>query len=168
MGATNPQLATVRSRMFEPLEPRDVAGEIHRVALDGIAPARTRLLTRGGGTDAWMLDEADVVVLLGPEGGPPEEVAAVAREAGAAFGATRELCSAAGVSWSHHVGLYGRPVAPRVLIAVGVPGDFEHVTGFVKAGVVVTLPEASWPADVQVAADTAVLAELVNRVAELV
>lgn len=168
MGSTSPQLATVRSRMFEPLEPRDVAGEIHRVALDGIAPTRTKLLTRGGGTDAWMLDEADVVVLLGPEGGSPEEVAAVAREAGAAFGATRELCSAAGVSWSHHVGLYGRPVAPRVLIAVGVPGDFEHVTGFVKADVVVALPEAAWSADVQVAADAAVLPELVNRIAALV
>jgi electron transfer flavoprotein alpha subunit len=158
----------VRSRMFEPLEPRDVAGEIHRISPDGLPPARTRLLERRGGTDAWRLDEADVVVLLGPDGGDPEEVAGVARAAGAAFGASRQLCASAGVPWSYHVGLFGRPVAPRVLIAVGVPGDFEHVTGFVKAEVVVALPRAGWQADVQVDAEPSVLGDLVNRIAALV
>jgi electron transfer flavoprotein alpha subunit len=168
MGATNPQLATVRSRMFAPLEPRDVAGEIHRVALDEVPRARTKLLRRRGGTDAWRLDEADIVVLLGPNGGPPDEVAGIAREAGAAFGATRDLCESGAVPWSYHVGLYGRPVAPRVLVAVGVPDDFEHLTGFVKADVVVALPEADWTADVHVRADATVLPQLVRRLAELV
>jgi electron transfer flavoprotein alpha subunit len=168
LGRTNPQLATVRSRMFAPLEPREVAGEIHRVAFEGIAPARTKLLGRRGGTDAWRLDEADVVVLLGRTGGPPDEVAQISRESGAAFGATRDLCASGAVSWSYHVGLYGRPVAPRVLIALGVPDDFEHLTGFVKADVVVALPEASWEADVHVNADWRALAPFVNRVAALV
>ena len=168
LGATNPQLATVRSRMFEPLEPREVTGEIHRVSPDGLPPARTRLLERRGGTDAWRLDEAEVVVLLGPGGGEPEEVAELTRQAGAAFGASRELCASAAVPWSYHVGLYGRPVAPRVLIALDVPDDFEHVTGFVKAGVVVAVPEAAWQADVQVSAAPDSLRELVNRIAALV
>jgi electron transfer flavoprotein alpha subunit len=167
LGSTNPQLATLRSRMFEPLEPRDVSGEIHRVALDGVPPARTTFLGRRGGTDAWRLDEADVVVLLGPGGGAPDEVARIARDAGAAFGATRELCESGSVSWSYHVGLYGRPVAPRVLVAVGVPDDFENVTGFVKADVVVTLPQAAWSADVHVEADSRTLPELVNRIVAL-
>jgi electron transfer flavoprotein alpha subunit len=153
--------------MFEPLEPRDVSGEIHRVALDGVPPARTTFLGRRGGTDAWRLDEADVVVLLGPTGRPPDEVAEIAREAGAAFGATRDLCSSGAVPWSYHVGLYGRPVAPRVLVAVGVPDDFENVTGFVKANVVVALPQAAWPADVHVDADWRALPQFVNRIAEL-
>jgi electron transfer flavoprotein alpha subunit len=168
MGSTNPQLATVRSRMFEPLEPRDIAGEIHRVAPDGIPPARSSFLVRRGGTDAWKLDEADIVVLLGPGGGPPDQVAQIAGETGAAFGATRDLCMAGSVSWSYHVGLYGRPVAPRVLVALGVPDDFEHVTGFVKADVVVAFPEASWPADVHADADWRALPQFVNRVAALV
>jgi electron transfer flavoprotein alpha subunit len=168
IGATNPQLATVRSRMFAPLEPREVAGEIHRVALEGTPPARTKLLGRRGGTDAWKLDEADVVVLLGPDGGPPEDVAQVAREAGAAFGATRDLCASGAVPWSYHVGLYGRPVAPRVLIAVGVPADFEHLTGFVKADVVVALPDTDWPADVVLLQDWQALHRLVPRLAAVV
>jgi len=168
MGATNPQLATVRSRMFEPLEPRDVAGEIHRVALDGVPPARTTSLGRRGGTDAWRLDEDEIVVLLGPTGGPPAEVMQIARETPAAFAATRKLCATGAVPWSYHVGLYGRPVAPRVLLALGVPDDFEAVTGFVKADAVVALPQASWPADIHVDADWRVLPQLVNRVAALV
>ena len=168
MGATNPQLATVRSRMFEPLDPRDAAGKINRVAPDGIAPARCGFLGRHGGTDAWRLDEADVVVLLGSGGGPPDEVAQVTRETGAAFGATRDLCMAGPVAWSYHVGLYGRPVAPRVLVAIGVTEDFEHVTGFVKADVVVAFPEATWPADVHADADWRALPQFVNRVAALV
>jgi electron transfer flavoprotein alpha subunit len=167
MGHTNPQLATVRPRMFDPLEPREVAGEIHRVALDERRPARTRLVERGKEFDAWKLDEADVVVLLGPNGGPPGEIALIASETGAAFGATREVCAAGSAPWSHHVGLYGRPVAPRVLIALGVPGDFEHLTGFVKAQVVVALPEAGWPADVHVPGSWHALPQLVNRIAAL-
>ncbi len=167
MGRTSPQLATVRPRMFDPLEPRDAGGEVHRVALEEHRPARTRLVERGEPGDAWKLDEADVIVLLGPQGGPPREIAQIARDTGAAFGATRELCAAGDVPWEHHVGLYGRPVAPRVLIALGVPGDFEHLTGFVKADVVVAVPDAGWPADVVLEADGRSLPELVNRVAAL-
>jgi electron transfer flavoprotein alpha subunit len=167
MGRTNPQLATVRPRMFDPLEPREVAGEVHRVALDDRRPARTRLVERREQHDAWKLDEADIVVLLGPDGGSAAEIASLARDAGAAFGATREVCAAGHVPWSFHVGLYGRPVAPRVLIALGVPGDFEHLTGFVKAGVVVSVGADGWPADVVLDAEPTALAELVNRVAAL-
>ncbi|HZC29224.1 MAG TPA: hypothetical protein VE269_05745 [Gaiellaceae bacterium] len=32
--------------------------------------------------------------------------------------------------------LYGRGIAPRLLVTVGVPGDFEELTGFVKAHVI--------------------------------
>jgi electron transfer flavoprotein alpha subunit len=155
--------------MFEPLEPRDVAGEINRVALAEPRPARTRLVERSDELDAWRLDEAELVVLFGPDGGPPAELAPIARETGAAVGATREVCAAGGLPWSYHVGLYGRPVAPRVLIAIGVPGDFEHLSGFVKADVVVALPEASWPADVHIRQESGeTLPLLVQRLAEFV
>ena len=165
MGRTTPQLATVRPRMFEPLEPRDVAGEVHRVAGSGLRPARTKLAERGEPLEAWRLDEAELVVLVGPDSGPLDEIAPVARESGAALGGTREVCSAGLLPWSHHVGLFGRPVAPRVLVAVGVPGGFEHLTGFVKAGVVIALPDAGWPADVVLLQDRQVLRELVPRLA---
>jgi electron transfer flavoprotein alpha/beta subunit len=168
MSRTNPQLATVRPRMFEPLEPRDADGEVHRVDLDRPGPARTRLVERGAEVDAWKLDEAKLVVLVGPDGGPPEELARVVSATGAAVGGTREVCAAGGLPWSRHVGLYGRPVASRVLIAVGVPGDFEHLTGFVKADVVVAVPEAGWSADVHLRQGVESVAPLVQRLAEFV
>ena len=118
--------------------------------------------------DAWKLDEAKIVVLVGPDGGSPDELAAIARETGAAVGGTREVCAAGGLPWSHHVGLYGRPVAPRVLIAVGVPGDFEHLTGFVKANVVVAVPETGWSADVHLRQGAEAVPALVQRLAEFV
>ena len=168
MSRTNPQLATVRPRMFEPLEPRDVDAEVHHVNLDRPGPGRTRLVERGAEVDAWKLDEAKIVVLVGPDGGSPDELAAIARETGAAVGGTREVCAAGGLPWSHHVGLYGRPVAPRVLIAVGVPGDFEHLTGFVKANVVVAVPETGWSADVHLRQGAEAVPALVQRLAEFV
>jgi electron transfer flavoprotein alpha subunit len=40
---------------------------------------------------------------------------------------------------NRQIGLTGRAVAPRLYIAVGVRGAFEHVVGSVKAGVIIAL-----------------------------
>jgi electron transfer flavoprotein alpha subunit len=147
MGRTTPQLATVRPRMFEPVEPRDNAwAEIQRVALARLVEPRTRLVDRRNGraSAAYRLDEAEVLVLVGPEAASADsvtEIEALAERAGAAVGGTREVCEAGWLPLNRHIGLYGRPVAPRLLVTVGVPGDFEHLTGFVKAGVILALNE---------------------------
>src|SRR5919199_774403 len=66
MGATTPQLATVRPRMFELLEPREERAEVERVDLDDLPEPKARLVDRRAEA-ALDLDEADVVVLLGPD-----------------------------------------------------------------------------------------------------
>ena len=137
MGNTTPQLATVRARMFEPLETRDMEAPVERVALDDLPTPAARLVER---TDqpARELDEADVVVCLGSEL-PPDDIPraqALADAAGASVGATRAVCERGDLPRNRQLGLFGRPVAPRLLVAVGVPGDFEELTGFVKAGVI--------------------------------
>jgi electron transfer flavoprotein alpha subunit len=132
MGSTTPQLATVRPRMFSRLEPREAVADVERFELDGLPEPRARLVERRA-APAFDLDEADVVVLLGPDA-PPDF-----RPEGAAIAGTREACERELVARNRQVGLYGRAVAPPVLVAVGVPGDFEQLTGFVKAGVVVSI-----------------------------
>jgi electron transfer flavoprotein alpha subunit len=82
---------------------------------------------------AFDLDENDVVVLLGPDA-PAGWTAE-----GVAVGGTREVCVQGVLPGNRQIGLYGRPVAPRVLIAVGVPGDFEQLTGIVKSAVIVSV-----------------------------
>jgi electron transfer flavoprotein alpha subunit len=157
MGATTPQLATVRPRMYEPLAPSDSArAEVRRFELDPLPEPRTRLLERRplDGRDGHALDAATVVGLAGPELGKEgvRELESLAAQVGATLGGTREVCDAGWLPRQRQIGLYGRSVAPRLLIALGVPGDFEHLSGIVKAGVVVAINERA-DAPMQSAAD---------------
>jgi len=132
MGSTTPQLATVRPRMFSVLEARDETAKVQRFELDTL-PGPRSVLARHRPAPAYDLDEHDVVVLLGPD------APAGWAPAGVAVGGTREVCARGDLPGNRQIGLYGRPVAPRVLIAVGVPGDFEQLTGIVKAAVIVSV-----------------------------
>jgi electron transfer flavoprotein alpha subunit len=154
MGATTPQLATVRARMFEPLEPRDAEPVIERFDHDVSDPGVTLLAREPA--PARDLDAADVVVCLGPELSSEEaaEAQAVAERSGAAVGATREVCARGDLPGNRQIGLYGRPVAPRLLVTVGVPGNFEQTTGFVKAAVIAAV-NADAAAPMQRSADVA-------------
>ena len=164
MGATTPQLATVRPRMFEPVEPRrDAAAELHHFRLEELPTPRTRLVEQpsGDGTRAYELDEADVVVGIGAAVGGEEAVPEIERLAaplGAAVGGDRAACTAGLVPSSRQIGLLGRPVAPRLYLAIGAAGDFEHLTGIVKAGVIVAL-DAATQSPMVAASDFAILGD---------
>jgi electron transfer flavoprotein alpha subunit len=146
MGSTTPQLATVRARMFEPLEPRDVDPTVDRIDLGGLPNPRARLIERKD-VPARDLDEADVVVCLGSELASEDISRAreLAERAGAAVGATRTVCERGDLPRNRQLGLFGRPVAPRLLVAVGVPGDTEELTGFVKARVLAAVNHGEAP-----------------------
>jgi len=152
MGATTPQLATVRPRMFDPLPPRDAAPTVERFDL-GRVPEPTGQVVRRVAAPARDLDEADVVVCLGSELQSEDIPRAreLAETAGAAVGATRTVCDRGDLPGNRAIGLFGRPVAPRLLVAVGVPGDTEELTGFVKANVVAAVNHG--PAPMLTAAD---------------
>lgn len=159
MGATTPQLATVRARMFDLLEPRDDAeARVERLAAGGLPRPTLRLVERREEerTAAYRIDEADVVVCAGAGlADDPDAVAElerVAAETGAAVGGEQAVCDAGLLSRNRQIGLFGRPVAPRVYVAVDAVDGFEHLTGFVKARAVVALGTAI-PADVVVPGD---------------
>jgi electron transfer flavoprotein alpha subunit len=145
MGATTPQLATVRTRMFKPLEPRDVDAKVERFA--GDLPQPVGRLVERKAAPARDLDEADVIVCLGSELSSEDIPRAreLAEAAGAAVGATRTVCQRGDLPTNRAIGLFGRQVAPRLLIAVGVPGDVEEQTGFVKANVIAALNHGEAP-----------------------
>jgi electron transfer flavoprotein alpha subunit len=132
MGSTTPQLATVRPRMFGVLEALEHTAKVERFELDTLPDPRC-VLVEHRPSPAFDLDEHDVVVLLGPD------APAGWAPAGVAVGGTREVCARGELPGNRQIGLYGRPVAPRVLVAVGVPGDFEQLTGIVKAAVIVSV-----------------------------
>jgi electron transfer flavoprotein alpha subunit len=126
MGRTTPQLATVRPRMFDVLEERDVGAEIEQFVVDALPEPAARLVDESLAS-AYDLDEADVVVLLGPDA--PARLDA--RKA--AVGGTRERDD---LPANRRIGVNGRAVAPNILVALGVPGDFEQTTGVVKSTVI--------------------------------
>ena len=129
MGATTPQLATVRARMYEPLEPRDdAAADIRSFALEELPEPRVRLAEeRRRNPTGLDVDGADVVVFAGRR-------ADLATLDGTAIGGSHPELPP-----ERRIGLYGRPVAPRVLVAIGVDGTPEELAGFVKAAVVVSV-----------------------------
>jgi electron transfer flavoprotein alpha subunit len=143
MGATTPQLATVRSRMFEPLEPRDdVTPEVRRLELTGLREPQLRLVERRDDAPALDLEEANTVVCVGRsvgDGAAVTEIQRLAQRLGAAVGGDREACEAGLLPRNRQIGLYGRVLAPLLYVAVGVNGDFEHLAGPMKAGVIVAL-----------------------------
>jgi len=146
MGRTTPQLATVRPRMYEPLQPRDIEPKVERIEVGDLPEPRARLVDRKD-APAWDLDEADIVVCLGSEL-PSGEIARareLAESAGAAVGGTRAVCERGDLPHNRQLGLLGRSVAPRLLVAVGVSGDFEELTGFVKAGVIAAVNHGEAP-----------------------
>jgi electron transfer flavoprotein alpha subunit len=151
MGATTPQLATVRPRMFDVLEPRDALARVDSFSLDTLPEPATRLVDEEP-SPAHDLDEADLVVLLGPEA-----TAGFRQTGAAAVGGTRERTD---LPSNRRIGLTGRAVAPNVLVAIGVPGDFEQTTGVVKATVIAAVncgPEFEAVADVIFDGDAAKL-----------
>ena len=153
MGRTNPQLATVRARMFEPVEPReDATGEVERFSLAGLPEPRTRLVERRDGGGGHALDAADAVICVGsPLVGEIGEIEALVGTR-AAVGGTHEVCAAGHLPPAREIGLYGRPVAPRLLLALGVADEFWNVTGWVRADVVLAV-SSPIAADVSVDAD---------------
>ncbi len=145
MGATTPQLATVRPGMFAPVEPRDDAeAEVVELAAGDLPEPLTRLVTRERDrtTAGYELDAARVCLCVGKGIGGPEALAEIenqARRLGAAVGASRDVTDAGWLPRNRQIGLTGRAIAPRLLVEVGVRGAFEHMVGSVRAGVIVAL-----------------------------
>jgi electron transfer flavoprotein alpha subunit len=150
MGSTTPQLATVRPRMYEPLEPRkDAEAETKKLKLGNLPVPRLKLAERRGSDGGAALDEADIVVCAGPDVDVAELERAVAREGLAVGGSQRSA-----VPRRRKIGLLSRPVAPRLFVAVGVEDEPEHWAGCVKARVIVNVDDSEPPeTDVSVSGD---------------
>jgi electron transfer flavoprotein alpha subunit len=143
MGSTTPQLATVRARSFQPVAPRPEArADVEEIRLDRLPAPRLRLVERRLDSPAYELDEAGTVVCAGAEAGGFDGVARIAQLAvrlGATVGGDREACERGWLPRNRQIGLYGRALAPRLYLAVGVSGGWEHDAGPMRAGVIAAL-----------------------------
>ena len=137
----DPQLATVRGKVFIPPEPGDGNSDIVEIRPE-IDESMIRVASlEVVKEDVVALDKADVVVAggagLGEEDGFEllEDLAQVLR---ASFGNVMIGCSRVAVdkgwiSSDHQVGLTGTMISPDIYVAIGISGAIQHLVGMVHS-----------------------------------
>ena len=132
------QMATVRPGSLPGYRPRPTAP----FAADHLAStgtSRIRVLEQRRDDDRDLLAHAEVVVGVGQGVDPADlaEVEAHAATLGAELCATRKVTDAGWMPRARQVGITGHSIAPRLYIAVGISGRFNHTIGVRGAGTIV-------------------------------
>jgi electron transfer flavoprotein alpha subunit len=102
---------------------------------------RVQVLSTTRDDDIEALATASRVVAVGA-GVPPDEygtVEALAAVLGAELAATRKVTDKAWLPRARQIGITGRSIAPRLYIAVGLSGKFNHTVGVRAAGTVLAV-----------------------------
>ena len=144
LSRTVPEMATIRPGMLAAPVP-DPSRRAPVVAL----PVRPDLRPRGHiGTRrldapaAVELDNATVVVGIGMGVGDRtniDRLQPLIDLLQASVCITRDVSEAGWLPKQHQVGMTGRAVAPKLYIAVGIRGAFEHMVGVRRAGLIVAI-----------------------------
>jgi len=139
-----PQMATVRHKVFKPLEPdTSRKGEVQRKDFKGKLSSRTRILeVIRDKTQQVNLTDADIIVSGGRGVGKPENFALInefAEVLGAAVGASRAAVDSGWMPYPHQVGQTGRTVAPKLYIAAGISGAIQHQVGMRSSDTIVAI-----------------------------
>lgn len=146
-----PQMATVRHKVFTPLEPdRKRKGKVIREQFDArLYASRTRLLDIVEEVESLVnIAEADIIVSGGRGMQAPENfriLEELAHTLGAAVGSSRAAVDAGWMPYSHQVGQTGRTVAPKIYFACGISGQIQHLVGMQSSKIIVAVnkdPEA--------------------------
>ena len=132
------QMATVRPGIFPGLSPRP-NGPFAIEHLDAVAGSRTRIIERHRDDDRDLLANAAIVIGVGAGVDPTDlpEIEAHAAAIGAELCATRRVTDAGWMPRARQVGITGHSIAPRLYLAIGTSGKFNHTVGIRSAGTVV-------------------------------
>jgi len=140
---TLPQVATVRAKSQEPLEPDPSRqGEVRQLAVD-VSGASSRVVARQEiKAEGLRLEDAKVIVSGGRGLGSAEGFEALnelARVLGGAVGASRAVVDLGWAPITLQIGLTGKVVTPELYIAVGISGASQHLAGITGARTVVAV-----------------------------
>jgi electron transfer flavoprotein alpha subunit len=104
---------------------------------------RVRVLAERRDDDVETLARAPVVIGVGTGVAPEEyeELSPLAAVLGAELAATRKVTDKGWAPRSRQVGITGRSIAPRLYVAVGLSGKFNHMVGVRAAGTILAINE---------------------------
>jgi electron transfer flavoprotein alpha subunit len=144
LSRTRPAMATLRPGMLQSAQPDFTRRAIiDPLPGDPLPAPRTRLVSVERSASAGVeLDNAEIIVSVGMGVGGPNNLPMVrelAETLGAALGASRRVVDSGWLPRQMQVGLTGRSVAPRLYLAVGISGKFNHMVGMQRAGLLVAI-----------------------------
>jgi electron transfer flavoprotein alpha subunit len=103
--------------------------------------SRVTVVSQRRDDDIEVLARADVVIGVGAAVLPAEyqELSPLAALLGAELAATRKVTDKGWAPRARQVGITGRSIAPRLYVAVGLSGKFNHVVGVRAAGTILAI-----------------------------
>ncbi|MBQ9988512.1 MAG: electron transfer flavoprotein subunit alpha [Clostridia bacterium] len=141
--AARPQMATVRPGVFPvPALAGPRTGRVETLETPAEAQPFYQVLTRAQGAQEDGLAKAEIIVTVGRGIGIRKNMALAYRLAellGAQVGVTRPLVDAGWATTQQQIGQTGCSVSPKLLIAVGVSGAIQHLSGMTGAKTVVAI-----------------------------
>ena len=145
LSKTLPNLVTLRAGLLEPIDPETgIASVVEPVDVPVFQGRDARLLEEDIQEDLGSIEltQAQVVMGVGMGIGGPESLSKVrelAVSVGATLATTRDVVHAGWLPHQIQVGISGRTIGPKVYIAVGIRGAFNHTVGIQKAGIIVAV-----------------------------
>jgi electron transfer flavoprotein alpha subunit len=132
-------LVSVRPGVLPVPPPRGHAPVVTEHALTPCS--RVRPVSQQRNDDVEVLARAEVVIGIGAAVPPAEypELAPLAAVLGAELAATRKVTDQGWAPRSRQVGITGRSIAPRLYVAVGLSGKFNHIVGVRAAGTILAV-----------------------------
>ena len=145
--AGEPQLATVRGKVFAPVEPGSANGEMVEIKVEISESMNQVQSLEMVKEDVVSLDKANVVVAggagLGEEDGFEllEELAEALRKSfgNVMIGCSRVAVDKGWISSDHQVGLTGTMISPDIYVAVGISGAIQHLVGMVHSKKIIAI-----------------------------
>jgi electron transfer flavoprotein alpha subunit len=140
-----PNMVTLRPGLLTPVTPNpDAKPKVEKIDAMPFEGRDVTVLEENlqGDLGAVELVQAQVVLGVGMGIGGPEnlpEIQELANSIGASLAITRNVTHAGWLPHQIQVGISGRTITPRVYIAVGIRGVFNHTVGVQKAGVILAV-----------------------------